>query len=56
MITDTDRTFLALRDVATSLTNDAIGISLFIYKYSDLFSLPQIFLYPSERQLRKIGI
>ena len=56
MIADADRTFFALRDVPAGLTDDAVGVALFIYEDSDFLAQLEIFLYPHERQLRKIRI
>jgi hypothetical protein len=56
MITDADGTSFALRDVPAGLTDDAVGVAFLVDKDSDSLPLVEIFLYPSEHQLRKIRI
>src|SRR5574344_1557790 len=54
MITDAYITVFAFGDMSAVMTNDSSGVSFFVDKYSDFFSLFEIFLYVSTRQLGKI--
>ena len=54
MISDTHRTMLTGRDVATMVTNHPSWISFFVDQNTNLFALFEIFCDTLERQLRKI--
>ena len=56
MITDTYRTFFALRNMSAFLTNDSTRISFFIDENSDFFSFFEMLLYAHLHNFRKIRI
>lgn len=54
MITDAYITVFAFGDMSAVMTNDSSGVSFFVDKYSDFFSLFKIFFETITCQLRKI--
>ena len=56
MITDTDRTFLTLRDMSAGLADNPVGVAFLVDEDSDFLSLLEIFSDSPEHQLGKIRI